>query len=114
MRNHGSTTSAPPFVDSINPISAARAGEIGLYNHVVPDAELADVAMRMATELAAGPTMGLAMTKRMLNAEASMTLGESMAAEGWIQAECMTHPDYAEAHRAFVEKRAPRFGGGGS
>lgn len=90
-------------------ISAARAREIGLYNHVVGQAELMDVAMSHARKLAAGPTMGVRITKRMLNAEASMTLAEAMQAEGWVQAECMAHPDYHEAHAAFLEKRAPDF-----
>lgn len=90
-------------------ISAQRAAEIGLYNQVVPAEELEAVAGRIAAELAAGPSMGLAMTKRMLNAEASMTLGEAMQAEGWIQAECMKHPDYREAYEAFVEKRPVQF-----
>ena len=90
-------------------IGADRAAEIGLYNHVVPDAELADLTARTARALADGPSMGLAITKRMLNAEAHMGLGEAMQAEGWIQAECMRHPDYKEAYEAFVEKRPANF-----
>lgn len=90
-------------------VSAQRAREIGLYNHVVPENELMAVALEHARRLAAGPTLGLAITKRMLNAEASMTLAAAMQAEGWVQAECMAHPDYHEAHAAFLEKRAPDF-----
>jgi enoyl-CoA hydratase/carnithine racemase len=90
-------------------ISAARAREIGLYNHVVPDAELMRVATEHARRLADGPGMGMAVTKRMLDAEASMSLAQAMQAEGWVQAECMASPDYAEAHAAFLEKRAPDF-----
>lgn len=90
-------------------IDAQRAHAIGLYNRVVPDAELEAAALATASELARGPSMGLALTKRMLNAEASMTLREAMQAEGFAQAECMAHPDYDEAHRAFLEKRAPNF-----
>ncbi len=90
-------------------IGADRAAEIGLYNHVVPAEELAAKTAELARKLADGPTMGLAVTKRMLNAEASMTLGDAMQAEGWIQAECMRHPDYREAYDAFIEKRKPDF-----
>lgn len=90
-------------------VSAARAREIGLYNAVVPQDELEAETGRWARKLADGPGMGLAVTKRMLNAEASMTLAEAMQVEGWVQAECMKHPDYREAYEAFVEKRAPDF-----
>ena len=90
-------------------IGAARAHEIGLYNQVVPDEDLAQAAGDRARRLADGPSMGLAITKRMLNAEASMTLAEAMQAEGWIQAECMKHPDYREAFEAFGAKRKPDF-----
>ncbi len=92
-------------------ISAARAAEIGLYNYVVPSEELEAKALEWARRMADGPTMGLAITKRMLNAEASMTLPEAMQVEGWIQAECMLHPDYRESYDAFLEKRKPNFGG---
>jgi len=99
-------------------ISAQRAHEIGLYNHVVPDDALEEAGMEWARKLAAGPSMGLAITKRMLDSEASMSLGEAMQAEGWIQFECMKHPDYNEAYNAFVEKRPVDFvsnwPGGGS
>lgn len=90
-------------------VSAQRAKEIGLYNHVVPDAELAARTNEIARKLANGPSMGLAMTKRMLNQEASTSLRDAMQLEGWIQAECMAHPDYREAYDAWKEKRAPDF-----
>src|SRR5205809_18284 len=90
-------------------ITAERAAAIGLYNHVVHDAVLMEVAMDHAKRLAAGPSMGIAITKRMLNAEASMSIRDALQLEGWVQAECMAHPDYHEAHTAFLEKRAPDF-----
>ena len=49
------------------------------------------------------------MTKRMLNQEAHMSLEQALQAEGWIQAECMRHPDYREAFEASHQKRAPDF-----
>ncbi|MFN0006819.1 MAG: enoyl-CoA hydratase family protein [Planctomycetota bacterium] len=90
-------------------ISAQRAHEIGLYNEVVPPEKLAERTAHWAGRLASGPSLGLAVTKRMLNAEASMTFTEALQAEAWIQAECMKHPDYHEAHAAFVEKRPADF-----
>ena len=90
-------------------IDARRAYEIGLYNRVVAPDDLATEAEGWAKKLAEGPTMGLAVTKRMLNEEASMSLGDAMQAEGWVQAECMKHPDYKEAFDAFMEKRPKKF-----
>jgi enoyl-CoA hydratase/carnithine racemase len=90
-------------------IDAERALAIGLYNQVVPAAELEGAARALAQRLADGPAHGIALTKRMLNAEASMTLREALQAEAWVQAECMLHPDYREAFDAFVEKRKPDF-----
>lgn len=90
-------------------VDAKRAYEIGLYNKVVPAADLMAEAQRWAQRLADGPTMGMAVTKRMLNAESSMTLAAAMQAEGWIQAECMAHPDYREGFDASTAKRPPRF-----
>jgi len=90
-------------------IDARRAAQIGLYNQVVPDAELEAAAKALAGKLASGTTRGLAITKRMLEAEASMTLAQALNAEGWIQAVCMQHPDYREAYEAFLAKRAPDF-----
>lgn len=90
-------------------ISAEEAERIGLYNKVVPNDDLYTEALEFARRLGAGPSYGLAATKRMLNAEAHMPLAEAMQAEGWIQAECMKHPDYREGFDAAMDKRAPNF-----
>ena len=75
----------------------------------MPAAKLAEEARAWAVKLAAGPSFSLAVTKRMLNAEAAMTFEAAMQAEGWIQAECMKHPYYREGYEAALEKRAPDF-----
>jgi enoyl-CoA hydratase/carnithine racemase len=90
-------------------LSAQRALEIGLYNKVVPAAALEAETAEWARRLAAGPGMGLAITKRMLDAEWSLPLGPALQMEGWIQAECMKHPDYREAYDAAQAKRPPVF-----
>jgi enoyl-CoA hydratase/carnithine racemase len=90
-------------------IDAARAYEIGLYNKVVPQEELEAVSKSWAERLAAGPSFGLAMTKRMLIQEAHISFEQALQLEGWIQAECMRHPDYKEAHEAALAERPPDF-----
>ena len=90
-------------------ISAERAYEIGLYNRVVSAAELPSVTAEWAQRLADGPSLGAAVTKRALIAESALSLAEAMQYEGWIQAQCMQHPDYREAYDAGQEKRQPDF-----
>lgn len=89
-------------------IAPERAHEIGLYNRVVAEDELMSTAGEWARGLADGPAMGLAVTKRMLNAEASMTLREAMQAEGWVQGECMRHPDYKDVVAGFNARKAEK------
>ncbi len=90
-------------------ISAQRAHEIGLYNRVVPGDELEALTSEWAKRLSEGPSLGIAMTKRMLRKEQSLSFSEAMSLEGWVQAECMKHPDYNESYQAFIERRPKNF-----
>ena len=90
-------------------IDAAEAHRIGLYNSVVPDAEVVGAATALAEELARGPSFALHVTKDALNREAHMELEEALEAEARAQAACMLNPNFREAYDAFVEKRRPRF-----
>lgn len=90
-------------------ITAQEAERIGLYNRVVPLEQLSDVAMEVATSLAAGPVNGIAVTKQQLNQECLPRLKEILEAEAAAQADCMLHPDFMEGYQAFLEKRKPNF-----
>jgi len=93
-------------------IGAPRALEIGLVNRVVADGPAAVVmAQDWALRLAKGPAFAHAMTKQMIESEHSMALGDAIEAEAQAQALCMQHPDFAEAHAAFKDKRPARFRG---
>jgi enoyl-CoA hydratase/carnithine racemase len=93
-------------------ITAERALEIGLVNRVTADAaSTVAMAQDWAAKLAAGPAFAHAMTKQMLESEHGMTLGDAIEAEAQAQALCMQHPDFAEAHAAFKDKRSPKFKG---
>lgn len=91
-------------------VDARRAYEIGLYNRVLPDAELAGEARRWAERLARGPSFGLEVTKKMVLREAAMDLESALAAEVEIQAACMEDPNFREAYEAFKAKRPAVFG----
>ena len=90
-------------------ITAEEALACGLYNRVVPAPELEPETRALAERLARGPSFALAVTKEMLEREMNVTLDTALELEAQAQAVCMQHPDYAEAYRAFTEKREPRF-----
>ena len=52
------------------------------------------------------------MTKALLNRSFGFDLAEILELEARAQAICMKSPDFAEAYRAFLEKRKPTFTGG--
>jgi enoyl-CoA hydratase/carnithine racemase len=90
-------------------IDAAEAHRIGLVHDVVPADRVLASATDLAKRLAAGPAFALAMTKTMMNDEASMSLEQAIEAEAQAQSVCMQHRDFREAYDAFVGKRAAKF-----
>jgi 2-(1,2-epoxy-1,2-dihydrophenyl)acetyl-CoA isomerase len=93
-------------------VGAREAVEIGMINRVVADAELMDVALALATQLAQSPTAAIAKTKRLLAASATNNLDAQLEAERQAQIESGQTKDFLEGVAAFIEKRPPRFAGG--
>jgi len=92
-------------------LGGEEAERWGFFNRLAaPDAVLAQ-AQQLATELAAGPTFGNAMTKRMLEMEWAMSVESAIEAEAVAQALCMETEDFARAFRAFAAKQKPVFEG---
>jgi enoyl-CoA hydratase/carnithine racemase len=91
--------------------SAEEGERWGFYNAVVEAGALAAEALRLAGEIAAGPTFAHAMTKKMLHREWNMGIDEALDAEAKAQAVCMQTNDFRRAYQAFVEKRKPAFEG---
>jgi len=92
-------------------VPAEEARAAGLVYKVVDDAALQDEAQRVAAVLAAMPTRGLALTKRLLNASFAHTLDQQLDLEGRLQVEAAKTHDYNEGVSAFLEKRKPVFKG---
>jgi 2-(1,2-epoxy-1,2-dihydrophenyl)acetyl-CoA isomerase len=92
-------------------IDAKEAEAIGLVNRIVPSSELDAFVDDWAQRLAAGPPIALAMSKRLLNNSMNVTLEEALDDEGLSQTVNFSTADTAEAMRAFVEKRSPKFSG---
>jgi 2-(1,2-epoxy-1,2-dihydrophenyl)acetyl-CoA isomerase len=92
-------------------IAAEEAERIGLATSVVADAEVLPAAQALAAQLAAGPPIALALTKRLLYEAASAPLASHLRSElGHIKT-CFASADVREAMQAFMQKRAPVFRG---
>jgi enoyl-CoA hydratase/carnithine racemase len=83
----------------------------GFFNRLATPDKVVAEAHALAAELAAGPTFGNAMTKRMLEMEWAMSVETAIEAEAVAQALCMETEDFTRAYRAFAEKRKPVFEG---
>jgi len=93
------------------PLGAEQAADWGLIWKAVDDETLMDEARALATKLADGPTFGLAMQKRVLNAARGNTMDQQLDLEAETQRLCGKSPDYAEGVASFLAKRAPKFTG---
>jgi len=92
-------------------VTAAQALEYGMIYRVAEPETLMDEARRFAASLAAQATVGLGLTKRLLNASLSSDLDSQLELEARLQAEAARTTDHVEGIAAFQQKRAPRFEG---
>lgn len=92
-------------------MSGEEAERWGFFNRLCAPESLLTDANQLAAELAAGPTVAHAMTKKMLHMEWDMGVDEAIDAEAEAQALCMTTKDFRRAYEAFVEKQKPVFKG---
>lgn len=93
------------------PLNAETAAQWGLIWKAVPDDALMIEARALAAKFAAGPTRGLGLTKRSIQAAATNSLDAQLDVERDTQREAGRTNDYAEGVAAFLDKRAPRFKG---
>ncbi|MDD5724422.1 MAG: enoyl-CoA hydratase-related protein [Syntrophales bacterium] len=92
-------------------ISSREALEIGLVNKVVPPDHLLKEAESFAIKLAAGPPLGLAVTKAALFRSYSTDLESQLEYEAAAQGFCLGTEDFQEGLKCLLEKRAPSFKG---
>ena len=88
---------------------AAEALRLGLVNRVVPAAELDTVTMALAQRLAAGPTLAIGRTKRLLRQSFEHDLPTQLDLERNNFRDSTRTADFAEALGAFFAKRRPGF-----
>ena len=92
-------------------LDAQQALALGLVNRVVPDSQLEEQTLALASRLARGPSVAYRYMKRNLNAAEAGTLKDLLDLEAWHHTRCGMTEDHKEAARAFVEKREAVFKG---
>ncbi|OHC65179.1 MAG: enoyl-CoA hydratase [Rhodocyclales bacterium GWA2_65_19] len=83
----------------------------GFFNRLCAQDDLLAEALKLAQDLASGPTFAHAMTKKMLQQEWTMDVDQAIEAEAQAQAICMATNDFHRAYHAFVAKQKPVFEG---
>ena len=92
-------------------LSAQEALDWGLVSEVVPNDDFPTRAAELAAELAAMPTRGIGMTKRLFDRAVGSTLEEQLEWEAQLQSAATKTDDFREGVAAFLEKRDPNFRG---
>ena len=92
-------------------LSAEKAFEWGLINRLVDDAKLMDEAMALARNLAEGPTLALALTRKLYWESMKNTFEDQINLECRSQMAVGRSADFREGVAAFLEKRPAQFKG---
>ena len=92
-------------------VSATDAMQMGMIYKVVEDVALMETAMQIAKTLSEMPTIGLGLTKRLLNEGTINSLEKQLEREGEEQVVAAGTSDFKEGIAAFMEKRKPVFKG---
>jgi 2-(1,2-epoxy-1,2-dihydrophenyl)acetyl-CoA isomerase len=104
-------TRAFEWLTSGRKLSAAEAQAWGLVSEVVEHAQLSARAAEHAGELAALPTLGIAMTKQLIDQAMTSSLEQQLEREADLQTLATQTADFREGVAAFLEKRPPKFRG---
>ncbi len=92
-------------------LSADEARDWGLVSEIVRAEDLPARAAELAAQLAAMPTRGIGLTKRLFDRAGESTLEEQLEWEAQLQSAATKTEDFREGVTAFLEKRDPKFEG---
>ncbi|OJZ74392.1 enoyl-CoA hydratase [Mycobacterium paraffinicum] len=91
------------------PVDAATCEKLGLVNRVTAPEDTRAVAEELAVRLAAGPTVMLALTKRLLKVSSESDRHRAFEQEAWAQEVVSRTVDLQEGLASFAERREPKF-----
>ncbi len=92
-------------------LPAEKALEWGLVNRVYDDAALMDETMKVAHELADGPTIALSLIRRLYWESSDNSFEDQLDLEQQMQRRAGAAEDFREGVTAFLEKRPAKFKG---
>jgi 2-(1,2-epoxy-1,2-dihydrophenyl)acetyl-CoA isomerase len=92
-------------------LPAEKALEWGLVNRVYDDAALMDETMKLARELADGPTVALSLIRRLYWESSDNSFEDQLDLEQQMQRKAGAAEDFKEGVTAFLEKRPAKFKG---
>ena len=93
------------------PVDAATCERLGLVNRVVAPGDTDAAAEDLAVRLAAGPTVMLSLTKRLLSVSSESGRDRAFEQEAWAAEVVSRTADLQEGLRSFAERREPHFQG---
>ena len=105
------TARARELMFTADKVDSTRAERIGLFNRVVPDADLQAEAFKLARGMANGPTLALRSMKDNLDEALAFDFGTALDHEAERLIRGTLTEDHREAVQAFIEKRLPNFKG---
>jgi enoyl-CoA hydratase len=94
-----------------NPLTAVRAEQLGLVNHLTRPGEALNYAVELATRIARNAPLAVAAIKRAVTERTAFDDQDAFRQQDQIVAPVLTSQDAQEGARAFAEKRRPHWQG---
>ncbi|GAB0108361.1 hypothetical protein JMUB6875_73760 [Nocardia sp. JMUB6875] len=90
-----------------DPITAARAAEVGLINQVAEPGKALEAALVLAERIAVNAPLSIDASKQIIEQSPDWSVAEAFGKQGQVAAAALSSQDAGEGMRAFVEKRPP-------